>query len=53
MLVTQFLLFVIAVLLLAIFWVLSKINSNLKKDSAYRRVQVYEKAKKEYGQSAA
>jgi hypothetical protein len=42
----QFLLFVIAILLVSIFWVLSKINSLLKKTLLREKAQVYERAKK-------
>lgn len=42
----QFLLFVIAILLVSIFWVLSKINSLLKKTLLREKEQVYERAKK-------
>jgi uncharacterized protein HemY len=43
----QFLLFVIAILLVSIFWVLSKINSLLKKTLLPRSVQQHEAARKE------
>lgn len=49
----QFLLFVIAICLVAIFWVLSKINSLLKKTLLTQKEQDPEKAKKEAGQLAA
>ena len=42
----QFLLFVIAILLVSIFWVLSKINSLLKKSLLREKVQEHESAKK-------
>jgi hypothetical protein len=42
----QFLLFVIAILLVLIFWVLSKINSFLKKTLRPEQKQDYERAKK-------
>ena len=42
----QFLLFVIAILLVSIFWVLSKINSLLKKTLLREKEQEYETAKK-------
>jgi len=42
----QFLLFVIAILLVSIFWVLSKINSLLKKTLLGKKEQDYEAAKK-------
>ena len=42
----QFLLFVIAILLVSIFWVLSKINSLLKKTLLREKEQGYERAKK-------
>jgi predicted Holliday junction resolvase-like endonuclease len=42
----QFLLFVIAILLVSIFWVLSKINSLLKKTLLREKEQDYERAKK-------
>jgi hypothetical protein len=42
---TQFLLFVIAVLLLSIFWVLAKINSVLKKRLLPHKVQDQDGAK--------
>ena len=49
----QFLLFVIAVLLVSIFWELSKINSCLKKVLLMKKEQEYEKAKKvDAGQEA-
>lgn len=50
---TSFLLFVIAVLLLSIFWVLSMIHSRLKQDSSYLKTQNYEKGKRDYGRPAA
>lgn len=49
----QFLLFLITILLIAIFWVLSMIHSHLRKESHYRKAGDYERAKKGYGQSAA
>jgi len=50
----QFLLFVIAICLIAIFWVLAKINSLLKKTLLQLKEQGPEKAKKEQaGQLAA
>jgi hypothetical protein len=42
----QFLLFVIAILLVSIFWVLSKINSLLKKTLLREKEQDYERVKK-------
>lgn len=45
---TQLLLFVIAVLLLSIFWVLSKINSLLKKTLLPHKPQNQELAKKDH-----
>jgi len=42
----QFLLFVIAILLVSIFWVLSKINSLLKKTLLREKERDYEGAKK-------
>lgn len=42
---TQFLLFVIAVLLLSIFWVLAKINSVLKKTLLPHKAQDHDVAK--------
>ena len=42
----QFLLFVIAILLVSIFWVLSKINSLLKKTLLRKKEQDYERVKK-------
>jgi len=42
----QFLLFVIAILLVSIFWVLSKINSLLKKALLQKKEQDHETAKK-------
>jgi hypothetical protein len=42
----QFLLFVIAILLVSIFWVLSKINSLLKRTLLREKEQDYERAKK-------
>ena len=42
----QFLLFVIAILLVLIFWVLSKINSFLKKTLRLEQKQDYERARK-------
>jgi hypothetical protein len=42
----QFLLFVIAILLVSIFWVLSKINSLLKKTLVREKEQAYERPKK-------
>jgi len=42
----QFLLFVIAILLVSIFWVLSKINSLLKKTLLREKGQDYERVKK-------
>jgi hypothetical protein len=42
----QFLLFVIAILLVSIFWVLSKINSLLKKTLLREKEQNNERAKK-------
>jgi len=42
----QFLLFVIAILLVSIFWVLSKINSLLKKTLLRKKEQDLETAKK-------
>lgn len=42
----QFLLFVIAILLVSIFWVLSKINSLLKKTLLREKEQDYSRAKK-------
>ena len=42
----QFLLFVIAILLVSIFWVLSKINSLLKKTLLREKEQDYEKVRK-------
>lgn len=41
----QFLLFVIAILLVSIFWVLSKIHSLLKKPLQREKEQDYERAK--------
>lgn len=41
----QFLLFVIAILLVSIFWVLSKINSLLKKALLREKKQDYDRAK--------
>lgn len=49
----QFLLFLMTILLISIFWVLSKIHSQLKKDSKYQKAFDYETAKKGYGQSPA
>jgi len=43
----QFLLFVIAILLVSIFWVLSKINSRLRKTLLTKKEQEREGAKKE------
>jgi predicted Holliday junction resolvase-like endonuclease len=49
----QFLLFVIAILLVSIFWELSKINSCLKKALLMKKEQEYEGAKKaDAGQEA-
>ena len=48
----QFLLFVIAMLLLSIFWVLSKINSNLKKNAAGQGARDYKAGKKEFRHSS-
>jgi predicted Holliday junction resolvase-like endonuclease len=49
----QFLLFVIAILLVSIFWELSKINSCLKKVLLMKKEQEYERTKKvEAGQEA-
>jgi len=45
---TQLLLFVIAVLLLSIFWVLSKINSLLKKTLLPQKAHDRELAKKDH-----
>jgi hypothetical protein len=42
----QFLLFVIAILLVSIFWVLSKINSLLKKSLLREKEQASERPKK-------
>lgn len=42
----QFLLFVIAILLVLIFWVLSKINSLLKKTLLRVKEQDYERARR-------
>jgi len=42
----QFLLFVIAILLVSIFWVLSKINSLLKKTLLREKEQDYERVRK-------
>lgn len=42
----QFLLFVIAILLVSIFWVLSKINSLLKKSLLREKEQEHEGTKK-------
>ena len=42
---TQFLLFVITILLFSIFWVLSKINSLLKKTLLPRKAEDHEIAK--------
>jgi len=42
----QFLLFVITILLVSIFWVLSKINSLLKKTLLREKEQDHETAKK-------
>jgi hypothetical protein len=42
----QFLLFVIAILLVSIFWVLSKINSLLKKTLLREKEQDYARVKK-------
>lgn len=42
----QFLLFIIAILLVSIFWVLSKINSLLKKALLREKEQDYEKVRK-------
>jgi hypothetical protein len=42
----QFLLFVIAILLVSIFWVLSKIHSLLKKTLLHEKEQDSERAKK-------
>lgn len=44
---TQFLLFVITILLISIFWVLSKINSLLKKTLLTKKEQDRELAKAE------
>ncbi|HKV80721.1 MAG TPA: hypothetical protein VJP02_21410 [Candidatus Sulfotelmatobacter sp.] len=49
----QFLLFVIAILLVSIFWELSKINSLLKKVLLMKKEQEYQSAKKaDAGQEA-
>ena len=49
----QFLLFVIAILLVSIFWELSKINSCLKKALLMKKEQENERAKKaDAGQDA-
>lgn len=45
---SQLLLFVIAILLLSIFWVLSKINSLLKKTLLPHKAQDHELAKKDH-----
>jgi hypothetical protein len=42
----QFLLFVVAILLVSIFWVLSKINSLLKKTLLREKEQDYERVRK-------
>lgn len=44
----QFLLFVIAVLLVSIFWVLSKIHSFLKKAALPEKEQAHEAAKRDH-----
>ena len=48
----SFLLFIITILLVSIFWVLSMIHSHLKRDAQYRQAEKHERAKKNYGQPA-
>lgn len=47
----QFMLFVIAMLLVSIFWVLCKIHSHLKRESGYLKAKRRENATKDYGPS--
>lgn len=47
----QFMLFVIAMLLVSIFWVLSKIHSHLKREFLYLKAERHETATKAYGPS--